>query len=138
MLCGAVALVCERVAATRQAIDSSGIPFILVARTDRLNIGQSGGLAEARERAKLYREAATDCLFAPGARDLETVAETVRQVDGPLSVVTGLGGSAVPLSQVRGLGVRSVSTGGMPCPRTVLPYETSCRGDVPPGDVFIC
>ena len=106
------ALSVERIAAARQAIESSGIPFVLVARTDRLNIGQPGGLAEAIERLNLYREAGADCLFAPGDSSPETVAELVRELDGPLSVVMGLSGSDVTLAELRDLGVRRVSIGG--------------------------
>ena len=102
----------ERIAAARQAIESSAIPLVLVARTDRLNIGQPGGIAEAIERLNLYREAGADCLFAPGASDPKTVAELVREVNGPLTVVMGLSGSDVTLAQLRDLGVRRVSIGG--------------------------
>jgi 2-methylisocitrate lyase-like PEP mutase family enzyme len=106
------ALAVERIAAARHTIEASGIPFVLVARTDRLNIGRPGGVAEAIERANLYREAGADCLFAPGASDPDTVAELVREVDGPMSVVMGLTGSEVTLYQLRDLGVRRVSIGG--------------------------
>ncbi|WP_328185135.1 isocitrate lyase/PEP mutase family protein [Marinobacter sp. OP 3.4] len=102
----------ERIAAARRAIDESGIPFVLVARTDRFNIGKPGGLAETIERANLYREAGADCLFAPGASDVDTVRELVRELTGPLNVVMGLSGSDVSLAQLRDLGVRRVSIGG--------------------------
>jgi 2-methylisocitrate lyase-like PEP mutase family enzyme len=105
-------LAVARIAAARQAIDASGLPFVLVARTDRLNIGQPGGMAEAIERANLYREAGADCLFAPGASDLPTVSELVREIHGPLNVVMGLSGSNVTLAQLRDAGVRRVSIGG--------------------------
>lgn len=105
-------LAVERIAAARRAIDESGIPFVLVARTDRFNIGTPGGLAEAIERANLYREAGADCLFAPGASDIDTIRELVRELTGPLNVVMGLSGNDVSLAQLRDLGVRRVSTGG--------------------------
>lgn len=105
-------LAVERIAAARRAIDDSGIPFVLVARTDRFNIGKPGGLAEAIERANLYREAGADCLFAPGASDVDTVRELVHELTGPLNVVMGLSGSDVSLAQLRDLGVRRVSIGG--------------------------
>lgn len=105
-------LAVERIASARRAIDDSGIPFVLVARTDRFNIGKPGGLAEAIERANLYREAGADCLFAPGASDVDTVRELVHELTGPLNVVMGLSGSDVSLAQLRDLGVRRVSIGG--------------------------
>ncbi|MCH8542153.1 MAG: isocitrate lyase/phosphoenolpyruvate mutase family protein [Alcanivorax sp.] len=102
----------ERIAAARRAIDESGMPFVLVARTDRFNIGVPGGLDEAIERANLYREAGADCLFAPGASDIDTVRELVRELTGPLNVVMGLSGADVSFAQLRDLGVRRVSIGG--------------------------
>lgn len=106
------ALAVERIAAARAAIDASGIPFVLAARTDRLNIGRPQGLAEAIERANQYRAAGADCLFAPGASDIATVAELAREIDGPLNVVMGLSGSDVTFSQLQDAGVRRVSIGG--------------------------
>lgn len=105
-------LAIERIEAARRAIDESGTPFVLVARTDRFNIGTPGGLAEVIDRANAYREAGADCLFAPGASDVNTVRELVRELTGPLNVVMGLGGSSVSFAQLRDLGVRRVSIGG--------------------------
>lgn len=106
------ALAVERIAAARQAIEASDIPFVLVARTDRLNIGRPDGITEAIERLNLYREAGADCLFAPGASDPDTLAMLVREIDGPLSVVMGLTGSGTTLAELRDRGVRRVSIGG--------------------------
>lgn len=106
------ALAVDRIRAARAAITRSGIPFVLVARTDSMNIGREGGIAEAIRRANLYREAGADCLFAPGASDPVTIARLVKEIDGPLNVVMGLSGTGVSLSQLKALGVRRVSIGG--------------------------
>lgn len=105
-------LAVERIAAAREAIDVSGLPFVLVARTDSMNIGEPDGITDAIERANLYREAGADCLFAPGASDVATVNELVREISGPLNVVMGLSGSDMTFAQLRDLGVRRVSIGG--------------------------
>jgi 2-methylisocitrate lyase-like PEP mutase family enzyme len=105
-------LAVERIAAAREAIDASGIPFVLVARTDRLNIGRPDGLAEAIERLNLYRAAGADCSFAPGLADRESIATLVREVDGPVSVVMGLADATLTLAELAELGVRRVSIGG--------------------------
>jgi 2-methylisocitrate lyase-like PEP mutase family enzyme len=102
----------ERIRAARQAIESSGIPFVLVARTDRLNIGKPDGFAEAVERANQYYEAGADCLFVPGVSDIPTVSALVREIAGPINVVMGLSGSDVSLPQLAEAGVRRVSIGG--------------------------
>lgn len=102
----------ERIKAAREAIDSSGIPFVLVARTDRLNINQANGFSEAVQRANLYREAGADCLFLPGASDAATVSKLVQEIDGPLNVVMGLTGSDISVAQLKDIGVRRISIGG--------------------------
>ena len=106
-----VATACARIRAARQAIDQSGIPFVLVARTDALLTGQAHAFAEAVQRANLYREAGADCLFIPGASDTPTIATLVKEVSGPLSVVMGLTGNSLSLAQLAELGVRRVSIG---------------------------
>ena len=55
-----MSLAVERIQAAREAIDASDIPFVLVGRTDRLNINQPDGFSEAVLRANLYREAGAD------------------------------------------------------------------------------
>jgi 2-methylisocitrate lyase-like PEP mutase family enzyme len=106
-----VATACERLRAARAAIDASDIPFVLVARTDAFLVGHAEPFAEAVRRANAYREAGADCLFVPGPSDAPTLAALVREVNGPLSVVMGLGGKSLPLAQLAELGVRRVSIG---------------------------
>lgn len=105
-------LAVERIQAARETIDASGMPFVLVGRTDRLNINQPDGFSEAVLRANLYREAGADCLFAPGASDLATVSELVKEINGPINVVMGLSGSELSVTQLKDAGVRRISIGG--------------------------
>jgi 2-methylisocitrate lyase-like PEP mutase family enzyme len=102
---------CERIRAAREAIDASGVAFVLVARTDAFLIGHPHAFAEAVRRANLYRQAGADCLFIPGPSDATTIRDLVREVDGPLTVVMGLGGNALSVAQLAELGVRRVSIG---------------------------
>jgi 2-methylisocitrate lyase-like PEP mutase family enzyme len=105
-------LAIERIAAARAAIEASGIPFVLVARTDRFMFGAEGGFAETVERANAYREAGADCLFTPGVSDLSTIAALVREIAGPLNVVAGWSGSPLTVAKLRDAGVRRISIGG--------------------------
>lgn len=105
-------LAVERIQAAREAINKSGLPFVLVGRTDSMNTGRSNGFTEAIHRANLYREAGADCLFVPGISDLPGVSQLVKEIDGPLNVVMGLTGADVSVSQLKVLGVRRVSIGG--------------------------
>lgn len=106
------ALASERIAAARQAADSSGLPFTLTARTDCYLAGVDDPFSEAVRRSNLYREAGADCLFVPGIKDAATIAALVREIDGPLSVVMGLSGTALTVAELAALGVKRISIGG--------------------------
>jgi len=102
-----VEVACERIRAARAAIDASGIPFVLVARTDPFLVGHPQPFAEAVLRANLYRAAGADCLFIPGPSDAHTIGTLVKEVHGPISVVMGLTGQALSANQLAALGVRA-------------------------------
>lgn len=110
------ALATERIRAARIAADETDMPFTLTARTDcylaEITDPFVDPFAEAVRRANMYREAGADCLFVPGASDPETIAALVREIDGPLTVVMGLKGSALTVAQLADLGVRRVTIGG--------------------------
>ena len=59
-----------------------------------------------------YREAGADCLYVPGIRDIDTIRELVRTVDGPVNVVMGLAGKPVSVAELRDAGVTRISIGG--------------------------
>ncbi|MEU9386368.1 isocitrate lyase/phosphoenolpyruvate mutase family protein [Streptomyces sp. NPDC048279] len=100
----------DRIRAAREAVDTTGEPFVLVGRTDVLLTG--GKLDAAVQRANAYLAAGADCAFVPGAADAETIGTLVREIDGPLNVVMGLTGNALSLADLRDLGVRRVTVGG--------------------------
>lgn len=101
-----------RIRTARSAADSSGIPFVLTARTDAYLTDARKPFAEAVERCNAYREAGADCLFVPGASDPQSIEALVREINGPVTVVMGLSGSALTVQQLGSLGVRRVTIGG--------------------------
>lgn len=105
-------LAAERIRAAREAADASGVPFTLTARTDCYLAGVENPFAVAVERANRYREVGADCLFVPGVSDPDVIAALVKEIDGPLTVVMGLSGSTLSVSQLAELGVRRVTIGG--------------------------
>jgi 2-methylisocitrate lyase-like PEP mutase family enzyme len=105
-------LAAERIRAARLAADKSGMPFTLTARTDCYLAKGETRFAEAVRRANMYREAGADCLFIPGASDPETIAELVKEIDGPITVVMGLKGLTLTVAQLADLGVRRITIGG--------------------------
>ena len=102
----------ERVAAARDAIDASGLPFVLTARAECYLVGHPDPFAESVRRLNRYREAGADCLYAPGQRTAEEIGRLVREVDGPVNVVMGLAGAAFTVGELAALGVKRISVGG--------------------------
>ncbi|HEX4246880.1 MAG TPA: isocitrate lyase/phosphoenolpyruvate mutase family protein [Pseudonocardia sp.] len=106
-------LAAARIEAARAAVESSGRPFVLTARTDALLLGGRGAaFAESVRRANLYRLAGADCLYVPGVTNRDGVASLVREIDGPLNVVLGLGVSSLTVAALREAGVVRISLGG--------------------------
>ena len=106
-------LASARIEAAREAVEASGRPFVLTGRSDALLLpDRRAALAEAVRRANLYRLAGADCLYVPGVGDRHGVATLVREIDGPLNVVLGLGTSSLTVSVLREAGVNRISLGG--------------------------
>lgn len=105
-------LAAQRIRAARIAADKSGMSFTLTARTDCYLANVAAPFSEAVQRANSYREAGADCLFVPGASDPGTIAQLVKEIDGPLTVVMGLKGASLTVSQLEDLGVRRITIGG--------------------------
>lgn len=107
-----VDLAVNKIAAAREAADSTGITFTITGRAESLYGDVPNPLANAIERANRYVEAGADCIFIPGLQDLDTIAATVAAVNAPLSIGIGTGGSAYTITQLEEAGVRRISTGG--------------------------
>lgn len=105
------ALAIERIRAARETIDAMKSQFVLTARCDAIP-WSGNGVAGAIERSNRYREAGADCLFTPGASDMATIAMLVREIDGPLNMVMGLGNADGNAHEWIAAGVQRVSLGG--------------------------
>ena len=105
----------EKIRAVTETAARAGISFVLNARTDAFWLGI--GSPEDRldltvERLNAYRDAGAQCLFVPGAKDKETIAQLARRVRGPLNI---LGGAGTPsISELEALAVARVSVGSGP------------------------
>ena len=99
----------ERLRAARAAIDRSGEDVVLVGRCEAYLMAPLD-LDEVIRRLKAYGEAGADCLYAPGVRDLESIARLVQAVDKPLNA--NLSGTSLSVDDMAGVGVRRVSVGG--------------------------
>ncbi len=102
----------ERIAAAAEAADATGLAYTLTARSEAFLVGHPDALAESVRRLNLFREAGAHCLYAPGVKDLDSIAVLAREVEGPLNVVMGLAGAPLSLARLAAVGVKRVSVGG--------------------------
>jgi 2-methylisocitrate lyase-like PEP mutase family enzyme len=104
-------LAVERIRAARETIDASGSAFVLTARSDAI-VWSDKGIDEAIRRSNLYRAAGADCLFTPGASDLDRIALLAREINGPLNMVMGLGNADGNANAWLAASVHRISLGG--------------------------
>lgn len=105
-------LAVERIRAARGAIDASGVPVVLTARCEAHLLGVPDARRIVLERLTAFAEAGADCLFAPGVRDGEAIAEIVRAVaPKPVNVLVSAAGTGLTVAFLTDLGVRRISVG---------------------------
>lgn len=123
-----VRLQTEKIRAVNATASRIGISFVLNARTDCFwgGIGApETRLTRAVERLNAYRDAGAQCLFAPGVKDAETIAQLAKGVRGPLNI---LGGADTPsVAGMEELGVARVSVGSGPMRATLGLVERVAR-----------
>jgi len=108
----ALPLQIEKIRAVREAGSSTGVPFVLNARTDVFlaAIGpEESRFEQTVERLRAYVKAGADCVFAPGVTDLATIARLVKAVEAPLNILAVA--ACPPMAELEKAGVARVSTG---------------------------
>jgi 2-methylisocitrate lyase-like PEP mutase family enzyme len=104
-------LALERVQAARRALNESDTGVLLTARTEGFIVGRPD-LDETIRRLTAFADAGADCLYAPGIRGMDQIAEVVKAV-APKPVnflnMTALGFTVKELAD---MGVRRISVGG--------------------------
>lgn len=111
----------EKLRAVRAAADGAGVPIVINARTDSywLKLGdERERLRVSIERANRYREAGADCLFVPAAANPETIRTLVKEIGGPVNILTVPGCPSI--TELNALGVRRVSEGSGPVRATMM------------------
>ena len=104
-------VVVERLHAARIAADIEGVEFVINARTDGFLFGQPdlATFSDSVKRANAYLAAGARCVFIPGLRDENLIAEMVQEINGPLNLLTVPG--LPEMDRLQDLGVARVSTG---------------------------
>jgi 2-methylisocitrate lyase-like PEP mutase family enzyme len=105
-------LAVDRIRAARSAIDASGIPVVLTGRCEAWLVDQPDPFRVVLDRLFAYAEAGADCLYAPGVKKPNEIAEIVRAVaPKPVNVLVSGFNRELSLSQLSDLGVRRISVG---------------------------
>lgn len=101
-----------RIRAAREAADAYGVPLFINARTDvyLAHVGEeSGRLADAINRAKIYTDAGANGIFIPGILDLDVLRELSAAIELPINVILQPDGPTV--SELVDAGITRISAG---------------------------
>ena len=94
---------------------STGIPFVINARTDSYWLGlgdERERLERSIARGNAYLEAGADCVFVPGRLARDTIATLVGELAGPLNVIAAP--SCPPPAELEEMRVARLSLGSGP------------------------
>lgn len=119
-----------RIRSARRAAEAAGLPFFINGRTDvffqRPPAQHDDALvSEALERAKRYRDAGADGLFAPGLVDIRLIARLAAASPLPLNVMLQEG--TPPVKALADHGVARVSHGPGPYLLAMQALEAAAR-----------
>src|SRR6266436_1449926 len=105
-------LAVERIRAARAAIDASEADVVLTGRCEAWLVHDPDPFHTVLDRLAAYAEAGADCLYAPGVRKPDEIAQIVKTVaPKPVNVLISGFNHQLSLSQLADLGVRRISVG---------------------------
>jgi 2-methylisocitrate lyase-like PEP mutase family enzyme len=104
-------LAVERVHAAAETARSLPFPFTLTARAENFLHGRRD-LDDTIRRLQAFERAGADVLYAPGLRDLATIATVASSVTKPLNVVMSAADPTLTAAQLAKAGVKRISVGG--------------------------
>lgn len=105
-------LAIDRIRVARAAIDASDSRVILTGRCEAWLVHDPQPFGTVLDRLAAYAEAGADCLYAPGVKKPEEIAQIVKTVaPKPVNVLVSGFNHELSLSQLADLGVRRISVG---------------------------
>lgn len=104
-------LAVARVEAAAAAARALPFPFTLTARAENLIRGRDD-LADTIRRLQAFGEAGADVVYAPGLKDLETIATVTAALDKPVNVLMGTADPDLTVDALAAAGVKRISLGG--------------------------
>lgn len=119
-----------RLAAAREAIDKSGVPGFINARTDiflkaKPDTHNEAMLNDAVERAKAFEQAGVDGFFAPGLADEKMIGRLCEAVALPVNIIALP--HVPPKARLIELGVARISYGPVPYKQMIQFVEDGAR-----------
>lgn len=108
---------CERIAGIRALSESMGFHLVINARTDSFYTTSASPLeklSESIKRGNKYLEAGADCIFIQPVWDKETISTLVKEIKGPINILSNPGsGAGLPptVRELQDLGVARLSLG---------------------------
>src|SRR2546428_2109210 len=101
-----------RIRAARAAIDGSKTGVVLTGRCEAWLVNDPNPLRTSLERLAAYAEAGANCLYAPGVRNPDEIAQIVKTVaPKPVNILVSGFNHQLSFSQLIDLGVRRISVG---------------------------
>jgi 2-methylisocitrate lyase-like PEP mutase family enzyme len=105
-------LAMDRIRAARSAIDASDSAVVLTGRCEAWLVDHGDPFHTVLDRLAAYAEAGADCLYAPGVRKPDEIAQIVKTIaPKPVNVLVSGFNHQLSLSQLADLGVRRISVG---------------------------
>ena len=105
-------LAIDRIRAARSEIDSSGSGVVLTGRCEAWLVHDPDPFNTVLDRLAVYADAGADCLYAPGVKEPDEIAQIVKTVaPKPVNVLVSGFNHQLSLSQLADLGVRRISVG---------------------------
>jgi len=106
-------LAVQRIKAARAAIDQSGTRVVLTARCEAWLVNDPNPLRTSLDRLVAFADAGADCLYAPGVRAPDEIAQLVKAVaPKPINLLVSSNNCKLTVSQLADAGVRRISVGG--------------------------
>ena len=105
-------LAIDRIRAARTAIDASDSGVVLTGRCEAWLVHDPDPFRTVLDRLVAYAEAGADCLYAPGVKNPDEIAQIVKAVaPKPVNVLVSGFNHQLSLSQLADLGARRISVG---------------------------
>jgi 2-methylisocitrate lyase-like PEP mutase family enzyme len=104
----------ERVRVAVEAARKLPFPFLITGRAENFLYSRFD-LKDTIKRLQHYQEAGADVLFAPGLIRKQDIESVLKEIDRPLNVIMGLGGTDLTVEELSAMGVKRISVGSSLC-----------------------